>query len=121
MQVGGGLPRCPEYRFGSGATVKTIRLVAATLAMALPLSAFGQAAPKPGRNAILFIADGMRHPAVNPADAPTMTRIREQGVDFVNSHSLFPTFTMPNASAIATGHLLGDTGQFSNTLFFGFP
>ena len=38
-----------------------------------------------------------------------------------NSHSLFPTFTTPNASAIATGHLLGDTGDFGNTIYAGFP
>ena len=43
------------------------------------------------------------------------------GVDFPNSHALFPTFTTPNASAIATGHYLGDTGDFSNTLYVGFP
>src|SRR5262249_49753625 len=33
----------------------------------------------------------------------------------------FPTFTTPNASAMATGHYLGDTGDFSNTIYSGFP
>ena len=50
-----------------------------------------------------------------------MTALRDQGVNFKNSHSLFPTFTMPNGSAMATGHYLGDTGQFGNTLYAGFP
>ena len=36
-------------------------------------------------------------------------------------HSLFPTFTMANASGMATGHYLGDTGDFSNTIYTGFP
>ena len=36
---------------------------------------------------------------------------------FANSHSLFPTFTTANASAIATGHYLGDTGDFSNVIW----
>ncbi len=40
---------------------------------------------------------------------------------FVNSHSLFPTLTTANASAIATGHSLGDTGIFSNTEYSGAP
>ncbi|HUN97593.1 MAG TPA: alkaline phosphatase family protein, partial [Bradyrhizobium sp.] len=40
---------------------------------------------------------------------------------FKNSHSLFPTFTTANASAMATGHLLGDTGDFSNTIYTGYP
>src|SRR5688572_7716801 len=28
---------------------------------------------------------------------------------------------MPNASAIATGHTPGDTGQFANQIFIGYP
>ncbi len=47
--------------------------------------------------------------------------ISKEGVAFRNSHSLFPTFTTPNASAMATGHYLGDTGDFSNTIYTGFP
>src|SRR5262245_63259397 len=43
------------------------------------------------------------------------------GVNFSNSHSVFPTFTTPNAAAIATGHYPGDTGDFSNTILTGFP
>ena len=73
-----------------------------------------------GRNAIIFVADGLRHGSVNPTDAPTMADLRTKGVDFQNSHASFPTFTTPNASAIATGHLLGDTGDFSNTIYPGF-
>ena len=42
-------------------------------------------------------------------------------MDFTNSHSLFPTITTVNASAIATGHYIGDTGDFGNTLFAGTP
>jgi hypothetical protein len=70
------------------------------------------------RNAVIFVADGLRATSVNEIDAPTMSWIRRHGTNFVNSHSLFPTFTTPNASAIATGHLLGDTGDFGNVLFF---
>jgi len=48
-----------------------------------------------------------------------MARLREEGVDFKNSHALFPTFTTANASAFATGHKLGDTGDFSNLIYTG--
>ncbi len=44
----------------------------------------------------------------------------KRGVRFTNTHSLFPTFTTANASAMATGHMLGDTGDFSNTIYTGF-
>lgn len=73
------------------------------------------------RNIILFVADGLRRGSVNPTDAPTLFDVRHRGVDFANSHSLFPTFTTPNASAIATGHYLADTGDFGNSEFVGFP
>ena len=71
-------------------------------------------------NAIIFVADGLRHSAVNAEDMPTLANIFASGVNFENSHSLFPTFTTANASAIATGHYLGDTGDFSNTIHVGF-
>lgn len=73
------------------------------------------------RNVVLFIADGLRDGMVNAANAPTMDRLMRAGVRFTNTHSLFPTFTMPNATAMATGHMLGDTGQFGNTIYTAFP
>jgi hypothetical protein len=71
-------------------------------------------------NIILFVPDGLRADIVNKKTAPTMTSLRDHGVNFTNSHSLFPTFTTPNASALATGHFLGDTGDFGNTIYVGF-
>lgn len=70
---------------------------------------------------VLFVADGLRGGIVNPQTAPNMAALRGRGVAFPNSHSLFPTFTTANASAMATGHYLGDTGDFSNTINVGFP
>ena len=74
-----------------------------------------------GRNVIIFVADGLRPGSVTPTEAPTLYKIRHEGVDFTNSHALFPTFTTANASTLATGHYLGDTGDFSNTIYSGFP
>ncbi|WFU38043.1 alkaline phosphatase family protein [Bradyrhizobium sp. CB82] len=72
------------------------------------------------RNLILFIPDGLRALKVSPETAPAMAEIRDKGVNFKNSHSLFPTFTMANGSAMSTGHYLGDTGVFSNTIWTGY-
>ena len=72
-------------------------------------------------NVILFVPDGLRGQIVTPQTAPAMAEIRDKGVNFRNSHSLFPTFTTANASAMATGHYLGDTGDFSNTIYTGYP
>src|SRR3982075_3821805 len=73
------------------------------------------------RNLILFVPDGLRGQIVTPQTAPAMAEIRDKGVNFKNPHSLFPTFTTANASAMATGHYLGDTGTFSNTIYTGYP
>jgi len=71
-------------------------------------------------NVVLFIADGLRARMVDDHLTPTMAAIARDGVNLRNSHALFPTFTMANASGMATGHLLGDTGTFSNTIYTGF-
>ena len=73
------------------------------------------------RNIVIVVFDGLRAGSVNAVDTPTMFWIREHGVSFANSHSLFPTFTTANASAIATGHYLGDTGDYSNQIYIGHP
>ena len=87
--------------------------------------ALGAAAPAtatdPAHNIVLFVPDGLRALIVSQETAPTMAAIRHKGVNFKNPHSLFPTFTTPNASAMATGHYLGDTGDFSNTIYSGYP
>ena len=78
------------------------------------------AAERP-RNVILFVPDGMRAGMVTPENTPALAALRNQGVNLANSHSLFPTFTTANASGMATGHQLGDTGDFSNTIYLGKP
>ena len=99
---------------------KSIALVWAfglgTATMVLPAAAADQP-----HNIVLFIPDGLRALMVSGETAPRMATIRDKGVNFKNPHSLFPTFTTPNASAMATGHYLGDTGDFSNIIYSGFP
>src|SRR5665213_763959 len=73
------------------------------------------------RNVVLFVADGLRPGMVNAETAPAIAALMARGVRFTNTHSLFPTFTTANASGMATGHMLGDTGDFSNTIYAGFP
>jgi len=72
------------------------------------------------RNLILFVPDGLRALKVSPETAPAMALVRDKGVNFSNPHALFPTFTMANGSALATGHYLGDTGVFSNSIYTGY-
>ena len=101
------------------ATALRINTLALALALTIPASfAAGQQAPH-RHNVIIFVADGLRRGSVNAQDTPALMKVRTAGVDFENSHSVFPTFTTANASAIATGHGLGDTGDYANTLYPG--
>jgi arylsulfatase A-like enzyme len=94
-------------------------ILSASLTALSAASAFAQSSPS--RNLILFVPDGLRGRIVTAQTAPAMAEVRDKGVNFRNSHSLFPTFTTANASAMATGHYLGDTGDFSNTIYTGYP
>ncbi|WP_022723382.1 alkaline phosphatase family protein [Rhodopseudomonas sp. B29] len=98
---------------------RSLAILSAGLVFASLSPAFAQNSQP--RNLILFVPDGLRAQIVTPETAPAMAALRDQGVNFTNPHSMFPTFTMANASAMATGHYLGDTGTFSNTIYTAYP
>jgi arylsulfatase A-like enzyme len=88
-----------------------------SVALAMLCARAGPAVAADGpRNVLLFVADGLRPGMVTEQTAPTIAALWKQGVRFTNTHSMFPTFTTANASAMATGHKLGDTGDLSNTI-----
>jgi arylsulfatase A-like enzyme len=87
----------------------------------LVVACLATAATAEPHNVIIFVADGLRSGVVTPATAPELAAVRDQGVDFRNSHSLYPTVTTVNASAIATSRQIGDTGDFGNTVYVGEP
>ena len=95
--------------------------IAPLFGLVLALLALPAQAQTPPRNIIIFVADGLRYGSVEPGNMPNLFKLKSEGVDFTNSHSLFPTITMVNASAISTGHYIGDTGNFGNTLHTGTP
>jgi Type I phosphodiesterase / nucleotide pyrophosphatase len=77
---------------------KTMPLLIKPLAVVTSLVLIVQVAAAQERkphNVILFVPDGMRALSITPERAPTMVAIRDKGVNFKNSHSLFPTFTPP--------------------------
>ena len=51
---------------------------------------------------------GCRPDAITAGDTPTLHRLRVEGVDFANSHAVFPTVTRVNAATLATGDTAGD-------------
>jgi hypothetical protein len=107
--------------FSRGMMMHRWNRAGAAVVLALAVASVAPAAFAAPHNVILFVTDGLRSQIVDEKNAPTLARLRAEGVDFRNSHSLFPTFTTANASAFATGHGLGDTGDFSNSIFTAFP
>src|SRR5579863_553699 len=100
--------------------MRPLLILGTAILSTLASPSFAQApAPQP-HNIALFVADGLRFRMVDDRTAPTMASIAREGVSLRNSHALFPTFTTANASGMATGHMLGDTGDFSNTIYAGF-
>src|SRR5579871_7006229 len=97
-----------------------MKLLSWALVTGLLIVPAGAQAPQP-HNVIIFVADGLRYGSVEPGNMPNMARLKSDGVDFTNSHSLYPTVTTVNASAIATGHGIGDTGDFGNSIYTGTP
>jgi predicted AlkP superfamily pyrophosphatase or phosphodiesterase len=110
-------------------TASVRRIAALSLAVLAPIaSACAQSKPSTDshpasttsrHNVIIFVADGLRRGSVTPEDMPTLYRIRTEGVDLRNSHSVYPSVTTANASVIATGHGLGDTGDYGNVIYPG--
>jgi predicted AlkP superfamily pyrophosphatase or phosphodiesterase len=98
--------------------LKIAALSASVIAMSAVTASAQNGAP---HNVILFVPDGLRAQMVTPQTAPAMADIRDKGINFKNPHSLFPTLTTANASAMATGHYLGDTGDYSNTIYTAYP
>jgi arylsulfatase A-like enzyme len=68
------------------------------------------------RRVIMMVWDGLRPDSIDPALTPVLARLRdERGVDFTNHHSVYPTLTMMNAAALATGARSAVHGFYGNT------
>src|SRR5215475_6113411 len=96
-------------------SMAVISVVSAIFLQIAPVQAQNQ------RNLILFVPDGLRPLSVTPETTPALAAVRDKGVNFANPHALFPTFTMANATGMATGLFLGDTGAYSNTIYTAYP
>lgn len=91
-------------------------LTRAALALATLLSV-AQAPPESRRLIAIFVVDGLRPDSINAIDTPTIERLRREGVDYVNSHSIFPTSTRVNAASLVTGAYPARHGIVGNSMF----
>jgi arylsulfatase A-like enzyme len=73
--------------------------------------------PRQARVVLVFVLDGLRPDAIDPVDTPTLFRLRQEGVRYLNSHAVFPTVTRVNAAAMGTGAYPGTNGIVSNVMY----
>lgn len=66
---------------------------------------------------VLVVWDGMRPDFVSPELTPSLCALREEGVWFANHHSVFPTSTEVNGTALATGVFPRRSGISANKEF----
>jgi hypothetical protein len=66
---------------------------------------------------IVLVLDGLRPDSITPDETPNLWRLRQEGVNFPNSHSVFPTVTRVNATAIATGAYPARNGIVGNSYY----
>lgn len=66
---------------------------------------------------IIMVWDGLRPDSVNATDTPNLHALRQQGVQFADNHSTYPTFTMMNGSSFATGSFPKTSGFYGNTFW----
>ncbi len=82
-------------------------------------TALARAIPKrDGRVCIVMVWDGLRPDLVNERDTPNLFSLEHEGVLFSHHHAVFPTITMVNAAALATGGKPGYTGILDDAMYF---
>ena len=72
-----------------------------------------------GRIVVLMVWDGLRPDFVTQRDTPNLYQMAREGVRFDRHHSIFPTLTMVNATALATGAPPGVNGLEGNVFYLG--
>lgn len=83
------------------------------------LSVFAADAPQRGRaeHVALVVWDGMRADFVKEEYAPNLAKVAAGGVHFRNHHSVYPSLTNVNATALATGVYPARSGVIGNWVF----
>src|SRR5579863_9602976 len=98
---------------------RPIEVLAIFLLLATPARGQDSAALHRGRGRIvvLMVWDGLRPDFVTQRDTPNLFRLAREGVRFDRHHSIFPTLTMVNATALATGAPPGVNGLEGNNFY----
>jgi len=95
------------------------RLQFSTLFAACWFCAFTAATPlsNESRHVVVVVWDGMRPDFVSEQNTPALWKLSREGVTFRNHHSLYPSATMVNGTALVTGVYPGKNGIIANHVY----
>src|SRR6266487_5322961 len=79
---------------------------------ALATRAFDQS-----RHVVVVVWDGMRPDFVSEQNTPALWKLSREGVTFRNHHSVYPSATMVNGTALVTGVYPGKNGIVANHVY----
>jgi Type I phosphodiesterase / nucleotide pyrophosphatase len=68
---------------------------------------------------VLMVWDGLRPDMVTQRETPNLFALQREGVRFDRQHAQYPTDTMVNAAALATGAPPSIAGIFGDTMYLG--
>jgi arylsulfatase A-like enzyme len=69
------------------------------------------------RHVVVVVWDGMRPDCVTEEDAPTLWKLAKEGIVFRNHHSIYPSATNVNGTALVTGVYPGRSGIIANHVY----
>src|ERR1700719_4581935 len=68
----------------------------------------------PERHVVIVVWDGMRPDFVSETNTPALWKLAQSGVTFQNHHSVYPSATIVNGTAINTGAYPNRSGILAN-------
>jgi arylsulfatase A-like enzyme len=74
-------------------------------------------ASPPAKHVVVVVWDGMRPDFVTEQNTPTLWKLGQAGVTFRNNHSVYPSATIVNGTAIVTGDYPNRHGILANHVY----
>ncbi|HEU0209934.1 MAG TPA: alkaline phosphatase family protein [Candidatus Udaeobacter sp.] len=105
----------PDRRFPFGDSI--VPRIILVLLWTVWMSAAAAPPDKTERHVVVVVWDGMRPDFVNEQNTPALWKLACGGVSFHNHHSVYPSATMVNGTAIVTGAYPGKNGIIANHVY----
>ena len=94
-----------------------MRRIISLLFLVVCASAAAIVPARPQHHIVVVVWDGMRPDFVTEQNTPTLWKLAREGVTFRNHHSVYPSATMVNGTAMVTGVYPGRSGIIANHVY----